>query len=137
MSLDQESNGTNILYSLGGKILKSLDSGTPLFVDEICSGLHIYLIRVLISLFQNKRINPKNAQLIFTSHNTDLLDKMMFRKDQIWFVEKDKYGESDLYCLQDFSEVREDTPFDKWYLAGKFWRCTEFKIHRVFIPINY
>lgn len=120
LPLDQESHGTNILYSLGGKILKSLDSGTPLFVDEICSGLHIYLIRVLISLFQNERINPKNAQLIFTSHNTDLLDKMMFRKDQIWFVEKDQYGESDLYCLQDFSEVREDTPFDKWYLAGKF-----------------
>lgn len=120
LPLDQESHGTNILYSLGGKILKSLDRGTPLFVDEICSGLHIYLIRVLIGLFQNERINPKNAQLIFTSHNTDLLDKMLFRKDQIWFAEKNQYGESDLYCLQDFADVREDTPFDKWYLAGKF-----------------
>lgn len=120
LPFDEESHGTNILYSLGGRMLRALENGTPLFVDEICTGLHLKLIQILVGLFQNERINPKNAQLIFTSHSINLLDKNMFRKDQIWFVEKDKYGESDLYSLQDFPDVREDTPFDKWYMAGKF-----------------
>ncbi|MGB5988952.1 MAG: ATP-binding protein [Marinifilaceae bacterium] len=120
LPFDEESHGTNILYSLGGRMLRALENGTPLFVDEICTGLHLKLIQILVGLFQNERINPKNAQLIFTSHSINLLDQNMFRKDQIWFVEKDKYGESDLYSLQDFPDVREDTPFDKWYMAGKF-----------------
>lgn len=118
--LEEESHGTNRLYSLGGKILEALEKGSPLFIDEICTGLHLYLIKLLVMLFQNERINSKNAQLIFTTHNPNLLDKTMFRRDQIWFTEKNKFGESELFCLYDFPDVREDTPFDKWYLAGKF-----------------
>jgi len=120
LPLEEESHGTKRLYSLGGQILKALDNGSPIFIDEICTGLHLYLIRLLIMLFQNERINAKNAQLIFTTHNANLLDRKMFRKDQVWFVEKNNFGESEIYSLQDFPDVREETPFDKWYLAGKF-----------------
>lgn len=117
---DEESHGSNTLYSLGGVILKSLENGTALFIDEIETGLHPFLSKLLICLFQNKRINKKNAQLVFTTHDTNLLDRSLFRKDQIWFTEKNTQGETDLYSLQDFNDVREDTPFDKWYMAGKF-----------------
>lgn len=120
LPLDEESHGTKTLYCLGGKILKSLDSGSILFIDELDTGLHTHVCKMLISLYQDKRINPKNAQLIFTTHDTNLLDRTVFRKDQVWFAEKDAKGKTELFSLQDFNDVREDTPFDKWYLAGKF-----------------
>lgn len=116
----EESRGTNTIFALGGRIIEALNNGDVLFVDEIDTNLHPYLSKLLVSLFQNSHINQQNAQLIFTSHNPILLDRTLFRKDQIWFTEKDEYGISDLYSLQDFADVREDTPFDKWYLAGKF-----------------
>ncbi len=105
---------------MGGVILKALEYGTTLFIDELETGLHPFISKLLISLFQSKRINKKNAQLVFTTHDTNLLDRNLFRKDQFWFAEKNSQGETDLYSLQDFSDVREDTPFDKWYMAGKF-----------------
>lgn len=71
-------------------------------------------------LFLSPKINKKNAQLIFTTHDISLLDEDLLRKDQIWFAEKDEQGVSDFYSLQDFDNVREDIPFDKWYMAGKF-----------------
>ncbi|MDN3655411.1 ATP-binding protein [Ferruginibacter paludis] len=115
-----ESNGTKAIFSLGGKMLDVIENGQILFIDELETSLHPFLSKLLVSLFQNKRINKKNAQLIFTTHDTNLLDKTMFRRDQIWFAEKNEIGATSLYSLQDFNEVREDTPFDKWYLAGKF-----------------
>ena len=76
--------------------------------------------KILVQIFQSPVLNPHNAQLIFTSHDTHLLDRTLLRKDQIWFTEKNNMGITELYSLQDFDGVREDTPFDKWYLAGKF-----------------
>lgn len=116
----EESKGTNTIFALGGRILQALEKGEILFVDEIDTNLHPYLSKLLVTLFQSPHINKNNAQLIFTSHNPILLDRTLFRRDQIWFTEKDEFGVSELYSLQDFSDVREDTPFDKWYLAGKF-----------------
>lgn len=127
LPIEQESHGTRTLFSLGGKILQSLETGTPIFIDEIDTGLHTYLAKMLMSLYQNKRINSKNAQLVFTTHDTNLLDRTFFRKDQVWFVEKNEYGVSELYSLQDFSDVREDTPFDKWYLSGKLGAIPNLK----------
>lgn len=120
LKFEDESHGTKTIFSLGGKLLQSLSLGSIIFIDEIETGLHPYLSKLLVSLFQNKRINSKNAQLIFTTHDTNLLDRRMFRKDQVWFAEKNEKGITELFSLQDFSDVREDTPFDKWYLAGKF-----------------
>jgi AAA15 family ATPase/GTPase len=117
---NEESHGTKTLFALGGKLLHAIANGRPIFVDEIETSLHSNLTKMLISLFKDKKINNKNAQLICTSHDTNILDKNSLRKDQVWLAEKNSKGETDLFSLQDFADVREDTPFDKWYLAGKF-----------------
>lgn len=120
LPFSEESSGTKQLFTIGGAILDALDKGKPILIDEMDIYLHTNISKMLITLFQNKRINKKNAQLIVATHDVNLLDRTLFRKDQIWFTEKDEYGVSSLYTLQDFTDVREDTPFDKWYMAGKF-----------------
>lgn len=116
----EESKGTNIIYMLGAKILRTIGNGGIFLIDEIDTSLHPKLSKFLVLLFQHPVSNPKNAQLIFTTHETTFLDKDLLRKDQIWFVEKDERGQSDLISVQDFEGVREDTAFEKWYMAGKF-----------------
>lgn len=116
----EESFGTRSLFMLGCSILRSLENGSPIFVDEIDSGLHTNIIKLIVNMFRNEYINKNKSQLIFTTHNVILLDQDEIRKDQIWFVEKDKYGCSELYSLSDFEDVRETTPFTKWYLDNKF-----------------
>jgi AAA15 family ATPase/GTPase len=101
-------------------ILKALEKGETIIFDELDTSLHPRLSRFLVKLFLNPLSNPNNAQLIFTAHETNLLDKDMLRSDQIWFAEKNERGETLIYSAQDFEGVREDIPFDKWYLAGKF-----------------
>lgn len=120
LSFENQSKGSNMLFSLGGMMLFMLEFGGFFVVDEIDTSLHPKLAKTLISLFQLPSTNPKNAQIIFTTHETAFLDKDLFRKDQIWFTEKNEYGETELFSAQDFDKVREDTPFDKWYMAGKF-----------------
>lgn len=120
LPFSEESSGTKQLFTIGGAILDALDKGKSIFIDEMDIYLHTNVSKMLITLFQNKHINNKNAQLVVATHDVNLLDRTLFRKDQIWFTEKDKYGVSSLYTLQDFTDVREDTPFDKWYMAGKF-----------------
>jgi AAA15 family ATPase/GTPase len=127
LSFAEESNGVKTLYTFGGKILGTLQDGGIIFVDELETSLHPYLSKLLVLLFQNERINKKNAQLIFTTHDTNLLERNIFRRDQIWFAQKNEFGVTDLYSLQDFPDVREDTPFDKWYLAGKFGGIPDIK----------
>ena len=120
LPMKEESVGTNVLFALGGLILYSLETGGIIFFDELDNSLHPKLTKFLIRLFQNPVSNKTNAQLIFASHEVTLLDKEVFRRDQIWFTEKDKYGVTELYCAKDIEGVREDTAFDKWYLSGKF-----------------
>lgn len=127
LPFDEESTGTKILFVLGGLLLKTLKEGRTIFIDEVDTSLHPYLTKLLVSLFQSEKINPKNAQLVFTSHDTNLLDKRLFRKDQIWFIEKNKMGVTDMFSLQDFPEVRENTPYERWYLAGKFGAVPNIK----------
>lgn len=115
-----ESYGTRMLFILGGKILQSLESGIPLLVDEMDTGFHTYISSFILELYRNERINKKNAQLILTTHDINLLNEDLLRRDQIWFTEKSKKGESELYSLSDFEGVREDSSFSKWYLANKF-----------------
>ncbi len=124
---EEESHGTKTLFTLSGVLLKAIETGQPIFIDEFETSLHPFLSKTLIALFQSSKINIKNAQLIFTTQDTNLFDRHLFRKDQIWMTEKDKYGVSDLFSLQDFSEIREDTPFEKWYLAGKFGALPKIK----------
>ncbi|MEG4287849.1 ATP-binding protein [Microcoleus sp. C2C3] len=116
----KESIGTITLYVLGALILLILDRGHILVIDEIDNSLHPKLCKFLIKLFHHPLTNRRNAQLIFASHETTLLDKELLRKDQIWFTEKNKYGETQLFSAQDFDKVKGDEPFDLWYMQGKF-----------------
>ncbi|MDR7212111.1 ATP-binding protein [Flavobacterium piscis] len=127
LSLKEESVGTQSLYTLGAEILKVLDKGGVMLVDELDTSLHPYLTKMFVMLFQSEKTNPKNAQLIFTTHDVTLLDRDLIRRDQIWIAEKNDQGMSELFSLQDFEGLREDTPFEKWYLAGKFGGLPQIK----------
>lgn len=120
ISIEEESLGTQYLFLLGPKILFSLEKGTPLFVDEIESGLHPKLTNFVLRMYQSERINPRNAQIVIVTHDVTLMQEDNLRRDQIWFTEKRDDGSSELFSLSDFEGVREDTPFAKWYLANKF-----------------
>jgi len=117
---EEESEGTKALFWRAGLIIEKLETGGLLVFDELDNSLHPKLVKWLIKLFTNPRTNPNNAQLIFATHEVTLLDHYLFRTDQIWFTEKNDRGESELFSAQDFDGIREDVPFDKWYMAGKF-----------------
>jgi AAA15 family ATPase/GTPase len=118
---EDESEGTKKFFYISGPIIESLNKGYTLFVDELDTKLHPLLVEKIIGLFHNPEINKNNAQLVFTTHNTALLGLKTFRRDQIWLVEKSKYGESDLYSLLDFGNgVRNDESIEKRYLMGKY-----------------
>ena len=112
--------GTTAMFAIGGMILKKLESGGLVVFDELDNSLHPKISRFFIQLFHSLNTNIGNAQIIFSTHEPLLMDKDMFRSDQIWFTEKNKFGETNMYSAQDFEGVREDIPFDKWYMAGKF-----------------
>lgn len=115
-----ESAGTKILYALGGLILLRLRQGGTIVFDELDNSLHPLLARFLVRLFNNPISNPLNAQLIFATHEVTLLDRELFRKDQIWFTEKNSRGETELLSAQDFLGLRDTSNFETWYRTGKF-----------------
>lgn len=119
---DDESAGTNKFFALTGPILDVLENGYTLIIDELDSKLHPNLVCKIVSLFNSKELNKKNAQLIFNTHDTNLLSSGLFRRDQIWFTEKDKYGAASLYSLADFKEqrVRKEEAFEDNYIRGKY-----------------
>lgn len=118
-ALEQESEGTRKLFFLSGLLLDTLNNGAILLIDEFDARLHPLLSTKIISLFNSKETNPHNAQLIFATHDTKLLDKNVFRRDQIWFTEKNRYGATDLYSLAEYS-IRNDASYAKDYIAGKY-----------------
>lgn len=117
--LDNESEGTIKYFSLAYPIIDALDNGKPLIADEFDSKMHPLLTERVISLFNSKETNPHGAQLIFTAHDSNLLSTGSFRRDQIWFTEKDRLGASSLFSLAEY-KVRSGVSFEKGYLAGKY-----------------
>lgn len=115
----EESEGTKKFFALSGPFLDALRNGCVLVVDELDSRLHPILIKFLVSLFNSTENNPFNAQLVFVSHNTNLFSRNIFRRDQIWLTEKNKYGATDLYSLAEY-KVRNDASFEKDYILGKY-----------------
>ncbi len=111
-----ESEGTikSIIFFIYSQI--AIMNNSSIFVDELNVKLHPLLLKFIIDLFYNEK---SSAQLIYTTHDTTLMDKKFFRRDQIWFVQKDEYGYSELYALSDF-KVRSDASFEKDYLAGVY-----------------
>lgn len=117
--LEEESLGTRKLFVLATKLFSAFENGTLMLVDELGASTHPNINREIIKLFQNRKINKNNAQLIFTSHDSSLLSKGILRRDQIWYTQKLEDGSTDLYPLSDFG-VRNDLAIDKAYLDGRF-----------------
>ncbi|QSW88413.1 ATP-binding protein [Flavobacterium endoglycinae] len=114
----QESEGTRKMFELSPFIYRSLKEGTTLVIDEFDSRFHPLLTKKIVELY-NSNQNSK-AQLIFTTHDTNLLSAEILRRDQIDFVEKDKYGASHLYTLVEIKGIRNNASFEKDYIQGKY-----------------
>ncbi len=119
-TIDEESQGTRRLIGEGYHLLAALEEGKVYVADEFERHLHSNLAHALIKLFQSRTTNPKGAQLIIVTHDIKLLNADLFRRDEVWFVEKKQGCSSSLSPLSEYAGVREDTPFGRWYESGKF-----------------
>jgi AAA15 family ATPase/GTPase len=116
----EESSGTRNLLFLAGPVLNILSKGLTLIIDELDTSLHTLLVRELVRLFHLSDINTKGAQLVFTTHDTSLLDAPdLFRRDQVWFVEKNQDQASSLINLSEFSP-RKNEALERGYLIGRY-----------------
>lgn len=120
-----ESEGTKKMIEIAGPLVDAILSGKILVVDELDAKLHPFLTRKIIGLFMDKEINRNGAQLIFATHDTNLLNLQYLRRDQIWFTEKDKTDSTELYSLVEFrdeagNKVRNDRNIEKDYINGRY-----------------
>jgi AAA15 family ATPase/GTPase len=120
----QESSGSNKLFNISGPVFDVLNDGGTLVVDELDASLHPLLTLAITRLFNSSEFNRNNAQLIFATHDTNLLNYGNYRRDQIYFVEKNKYGVSEMYSLVEYKEegktIRKDRSFEKDYIEGRY-----------------
>ena len=112
----EESEGTKTLFQMMLSMIDIIRNGRTLLIDEIETSLHPHLVEYIINLFNNS----DNAQLIYTTHNTHLLNTDFQRRDQVYFVNKREDGCSDLYSLYDFKDFRDTFDMEKAYLQGRF-----------------
>lgn len=121
----QESSGTNKVFNISGPVFDVLKDGGVLIIDELDASLHPLMTLMITKLFNSTEFNKTNAQLIFATHDTNLFEYGHYRRDQIYFVEKDVYGASDLYSLVEYKEdggkkIRKDRSFEKDYIQGRY-----------------
>ncbi|NET60776.1 MAG: ATP-binding protein [Symploca sp. SIO2E6] len=116
---NQESEGTQKIFALAGLLVDILKGGKVLIVDEFEARLHPLISRAIVELFNSRETNPNNAQLIFMTHDTNLLSNKLFRRDQIWFTEKGRFGSTDLYSLAEY-KIRNDASFESDYIKGRY-----------------
>lgn len=120
LSYEEESMGTQIVFCFIPFIMDALNNKKVVIVDELDKSLHPYLVEMIVGMFNDPDINKSGAQLIFNTHDTNLLKLNILRRDQIWFTEKDdSNGISDLYPLSDFS-VRKTENVEKGYMLGRY-----------------
>ncbi len=133
LPLDLESNGTRKMFHLFDFFMDALKNGMVLFIDELDAKLHPLLTRYIINLFHNSETNIGKGQLIYSTHDTVNLNKDTFRRDEIWFTEKNRDGVSEIYALSDYileddedsknktgKKVRNDATYNKDYLTGRY-----------------
>lgn len=132
LPLELESNGTRKMFHLFDFFMDALRNGMVLFIDELDAKLHPLLTRYIINLFHNSETNIGNGQLIYSTHDTVNLNKDTFRRDEIWFTEKNRDGVSEMYALSDYilddedgnnkssKKVRNDATYNKDYLTGRY-----------------
>ncbi|OIK10067.1 ATP-binding protein [Bacillus sp. MUM 13] len=126
-----ESEGTKKFLALVGPIIEILENGGVLLVDELDAKLHPHLTRKIVEMFNSYDVNKSNAQLIYATHDVTNLTNKQFRRDQLWFVEKDRIGSSELFSLADFRDVddkkiRKDASYAKDYMLGKYGAIPKF-----------
>ena len=120
LDFEDESSGTKILFALAPILKRAFEKTKIIIVDELEKSLHPTLVKYIIKLFNNEKLNTKNSQLLFTTHAISLLSLDLFRRDQIWFIEKNSLtGNSDLYPLDSFS-VRKEENIEKGYINGRY-----------------
>ena len=120
LALGEESVGTQLLFFLAPLLKDTFEKGKTLVVDEIDRSLHPFIVKFIANLFRNKEVNVNGAQLIFTTHETTLLSLDTFRRDQVYFTEKDAAsGATDLYSLDEYP-VRKGENIEKGYLLGRY-----------------
>ena len=119
LSFDDESDGTSVLFGLAGPWFDVLENGYTLVVDELHNSLHPHALKTMVGLFQDPKINKRNAQLIFTSHETSVMTKEFMHQDQLWLAEKGDDESTQLISLSEY-KVRDISNFQKSYLAGRY-----------------
>ncbi|EAB5249478.1 MULTISPECIES: AAA family ATPase [Campylobacter] len=124
--LELESQGTQKFFKLIGPWVEALEQGYTIVVDELNTHLHPLMTKFLVNLFHNEDLNKSNAQLIFTTHDTSILNQDVFRRDQIWFCEKQNKA-TKLYPLSDFKVRKDKTNLENDYLLGRFGALPYFK----------
>lgn len=131
LELEDESDGTRKLMALAPAIESALRTGGILLVDELERELHPMLVNFILAKFQSKSSNPNGAQIVFTTHNTELMTLELLRKDQLYFADKnDKDGTSELYSISEFS-TRTTENIRKGYLVGKYGATPDLEIEEV------
>lgn len=117
--VSHESEGTQKVFALAGPLITALKKGEVLIIDEFDARLHPLISLAIVEMFNSQETNSNNAQLIFITHDTNLLSNKNFRRDQIWFTEKNRYGATDLYSLAEY-KIRNDATFESDYIKGRY-----------------
>lgn len=133
--ISEESEGFNKMFAISGPLADILENGKVLVFDELETSLHPKLLEFIIKLFHDKKTNPNNAQLIFTTHSTEILNLDLFRRDQIYFVEKKDSGMTNLYPLISLKNIKKDENIRKGYLVGKYGDIPSYNIN-IFLGEN-
>jgi hypothetical protein len=120
LGLDEESDGTQKIFALSAPWLHTLDNGHVIVFDELHDNLHPALVRFLVDRFHAPEVNTKGAQLIFTTHDTSILSQDVFRRDQIWFCERNSRQETTVFPLTEFHPRRGVENLERSYLAGRY-----------------
>ena len=125
LNFEEESEGTKKVFSIIPHILVSLAYGGLLILDELDAKLHTKLLKYIIMIFKNRKLNSNNAQLIFTSQDIMTMSNEIFRRDEIWYACKNENNESEIYSLYDVRDekgehIRANAAYGRHYLNGKY-----------------
>ena len=120
LDLEEESDGTQKVFALSGPWLDTLENGHVIVFDELHDNLHPALVRFLVERFHDPRLNTKGAQLVFSTHDTSILTQDVFRRDQLWFCERNARQETRLFPLTDFRPHKGLENLERSYLAGRY-----------------
>ena len=120
LSLSSQSDGTKKLFSFASHWLESLKNGKVLFIDELNDNFHPALVKLLVDMFNDNEFNKNNAQLIFTTHETSILNQDVLRRDQVWFCDRTDDLSTKVYPLSDFKPRKEFENLENSYLIGRY-----------------